>query len=111
MKNQNSEILKALAECAASCNYCSTACLEEADVKMMAACIKLDIDCAQICQITAAFIARDSDHAQHLINECAEICRKCADECGKHDNTHCRECAEACRKCAEACSKNQTVLQ
>ena len=73
---------------------------------MMAACIKLDMDCAQICEITAAFISRGSDHAEHLKKECAEICRKCAEECGKHSHhEHCRECAEACRKCAEACSQ------
>lgn len=104
MKNQNSQLLATLAECAAACNNCSTACLDEKDPKMMANCIKLDMDCAQICEVTAAFISRGSAHAKHLMKECAEICKQCADECSKHDHDHCRICAEACKKCAEACS-------
>jgi hypothetical protein len=104
MKTYNKELLTVLAECADACNHCSTACLGEKDVAIMAACIKLDMDCAQICALTAAFISRDSDHARHIMNECAEICRKCAEECGKHaDMEHCKRCAEACRKCSEAC--------
>lgn len=103
MKDQKL-LLSTLAECAAACNNCSTACLSEEDVKMMAACIKLDIDCAQFCEVTAAFVARNSDHAKHLLRECAEICEKCAEVCGKHaDMDHCKVCAEACRECAEAC--------
>ncbi len=106
MKNQNSQLISVLAECADACNNCSTACLEEKDIQKMAACIKLDMDCAQFCAVTAAFISRGSDHAKHLLKECAEICRKCAEECGKHsDMDHCKVCAEACRKCAEACGK------
>ncbi|MDQ3109241.1 MAG: four-helix bundle copper-binding protein [Bacteroidota bacterium] len=107
MKNQNTQLLAVLAECAAACNTCSTACLDEKDVKMMANCIKLDMDCAQICAITAAFVARNSDHATHLMKECAEICGKCATECEKHEMAHCRACAEACRKCEEACKSSK----
>ncbi|HKC67314.1 MAG TPA: four-helix bundle copper-binding protein [Bacteroidia bacterium] len=102
MKNHE-PLLTILADCASACNYCSTACLAEEDVKKMADCIKLDMDCTEICRITASFIARGSDHAKHLLKECAEICTKCAEECGKHKTKHCQECAEACRKCAEAC--------
>jgi hypothetical protein len=105
MKNLNPSLLSILAECAAACNYCSTACLQEENVKMMAECIRLDMDCAQMCELTAAFVSRNSDHANHLLKECAEICDKCAAECSKHNNDHCKACAEACSKCAEACRK------
>jgi len=106
MKTQDKTLLTMLADCAAACYHCSTACLEEKDVQMMAACIKLDMDCAQICSTTVAFVARGSEHVGHLLKECAEICRKCAKECEKHTHMeHCKQCAEACRKCAEACSR------
>lgn len=105
MENKNEKLLSILAECAAACNYCSTTCLEEEDVKKMAECIRLDMDCAQICALTAAFVARGSAHAKHLLKECAEICTKCAEECGKHEPEHCRKCAEACHKCAKACAE------
>lgn len=101
---QNKQLLEALSNCAAECNHCATACLDEQDVKMLSRCIKLDIDCAEICMLTASYVARGSEHAQHLLDECAEICYACAEECEKHSHMeHCKRCAEACRKCAEAC--------
>lgn len=105
MEKQNTLLLETLAECAAQCNKCMMACLGETNVNMMAECIKLDMDCAQFCSVTAAFVARNSDHAIHLLNECAEICTKCAEECGKHQEEHCQRCAEMCRKCAIACKQ------
>jgi hypothetical protein len=103
---KNQSLMAALNDCAAECNHCATACLDEQDVKMLARCIKLDIDCADICQLTASLVARASEHASHLLKECAEICNACAEECEKHGHMeHCRRCAEACRRCAEECSR------
>jgi hypothetical protein len=106
MKNNTAnELLNALYACATACNYCTTACLVEADVKMLVACIKLDIDCAAICGLTASFIARGSAHGGHLLRECAELCNLCATECEKHTHMqHCKDCAEACRACEKACN-------
>lgn len=106
MKETNTTLLIALAECANACNMCLTACLSEPEVKMMTHCIKLDMDCAQICALTSAFVTRGSAHSKHLLEECAEICGKCANECEKHDYDHCKTCAEACRKCEEACKSS-----
>ena len=103
--NMNEELISALNKCTGACNYCTTACLEEEDVKMMTACIKLDIDCAAICNLTANFIARGSVHGRHLLKECAEICNQCAAECEKHTKMqHCVSCAEACRACEAYCT-------
>jgi len=102
---KNRELIDGLNNCVAECNHCATACLNEENVKSLAICIKLNIDCAQVCQLTTSLIARSSEHANHLLEECAEICEKCAVECERHsDMEHCRQCAEACRACAEACS-------
>jgi len=101
---QNQGLIEALAKCAAECNHCATACLDEQDVKMLARCIKLDIDCAEICALAASYVSRGSEHAQHILNECAEICEACATECEKHSHMeHCKRCAEECRSCAEIC--------
>ncbi|MES2005511.1 MAG: four-helix bundle copper-binding protein [Bacteroidota bacterium] len=104
---QNHQLIAALNNCVAECNHCTTACLGEQDVKMLAKCIGLDIDCADICTLVAALTARGSEHAKHLLKECAEVCNACAEECEKHAKMgmeHCRTCAEACRACAAACS-------
>ena len=72
---------------------------------MMVHCISLDRDCADICALLARFVARGSEHAPHLLKECAEICKACGDECEQHaaHMAHCKECAEACRRCEQAC--------
>ena len=65
---------------------------------------QLDRDCADICALTARYVARGSDHAKHLLSLCADICKACGDECAKHTHMqHCQECADACRRCEEAC--------
>ena len=97
------ECIDACNACAVACNTCATACLHEDDVKMMARCVALDIDCAAICQLAAAAMARDSEFASELCTACALICDACGDECGKHDMAHCQKCAAACKACAKAC--------
>ncbi|WP_210516722.1 four-helix bundle copper-binding protein [Hymenobacter terricola] len=105
MPAQNQALLNALNACIAACEPCATACLQEEDVKMMARCIGLARDCADVCALTVRLIARGSEHGPHLLRECAEVCKACGDECEKHaaHMPHCRECAEACRRCEEAC--------
>jgi hypothetical protein len=89
--------------CAQSCDRCAGACLQEDDVKMMANCIALDIDCAAICRLTAGFMARSSTQSDALCPVCAQVCEACADECGQHPAQHCQDCAAMCRRCAQAC--------
>ncbi len=102
---KHQKAIQLLNDCAAECNHCTTACLDEQDVQMLSKCIKLDTDCAQICSLTASLLARGSEHGEHLMKECADVCNACADECEKHvDMEHCKKCAEACRACAEECS-------
>lgn len=47
--------------CANACDHCAASCLQEPDVKAMARCIALDMDCADICRIAAAYMSRGSD--------------------------------------------------
>lgn len=105
MNTKHVETLKALLECLQECNHCFDACLNEDDVKMMADCIRLDRECADICAFTAQALMRNSPVSDELLKACAAICERCADECAKHEAEHCKKCAEACRKCAEACRK------
>lgn len=91
--------------CASACEHCAGACLQEDDVKMMARCIALDMDCAQICRMAAAYMARGSQFAGAVCRLCAEICQACGDECAKHQHDHCQQCARACHRCAEECRR------
>jgi len=101
---RNQALIDSLNNCATECGHCATACLNEEDVKMLARCIKLNIDCADVCRLTTSLLSRGSEHGYHLVKECAEICDACAEECEKHSHMeHCRKCAEVCRHCAEEC--------
>lgn len=95
--------IEACNACAVACNHCAASCLREEDVKMMARCIALDMDCAAICQLAAGAMARGSEHAKAICALCAQICKACADECAKHSMEHCQQCAQACRSCADQC--------
>lgn len=102
--------IQACNDCAAACEHCATSCLHEQDVKMMAKCIEYDRFCADICRMSAAFMARSDDHTSNFVKSlcslCAEICEACGNECRKHSHfDHCRKCSEACLKCAEECRK------
>jgi hypothetical protein len=100
-----SSCIEACNRCATHCDHCASACLKEADVKSMAACIALDLDCAGICRFAAGAMARESAHAPAICRLCAELCEACAEECAKHAHAHCQDCARACRACAEECRR------
>lgn len=98
--------IQACYACATECNHCAASCLQEQDVKMMARCIALDIDCAQACEVAAAAMGRASESAKAFCAFCAQICDLCAQECERHQHMeHCRQCAESCRRCAEECRR------
>ena len=92
-------------ECADACDHCAAACLKEQEVKAMAQCVALDMDCAALCRLAAGFMSRGSPFAKDLCRMCAMVCQACGDECAKHEMVHCQQCAKACRACADECHR------
>ena len=110
MANQQyASCIEACNACADACDFCASSCLQEQDVKMMARCIATDMDCAQICRLAASYMARGSEFAKAVCQQCADICQACGDECAKHQMSHCQECAAACKRCAEECRRMATA--
>jgi hypothetical protein len=105
---EHTEILRELNACVTLCNYCYSACLNEKEVSLFARCIELDRECAEICQLTASIVLRDSENANHFLSLCAIICEACAEECEKHDSEHCKKCAHVCRSCAAMCMQEHS---
>lgn len=103
--------LEAASECAQVCAQCADACLGEQGVPDLVACIRTDLDCADVCAATAALLARSgrggSPALRALLEACLVACGSCAEECGQHAamHEHCRICAEACRRCEQACRR------
>jgi len=95
--------------CAQACTACADACLAEDSVKTLTQCIRLTLDCSDICNITGRIATRhtgfDEEMIRRMLHTCGAACRLCGDECARHagEHEHCRICAEACRSCMKAC--------
>ena len=98
-------------DCAETCTACADACLGEADLARLVACIRLNLDCADVCATTGRLLARqtavDADLVRAQVHACIVAARACAAECRKHAGAmeHCRVCAEACSMCEQACEE------
>lgn len=108
------DAVTAAAECSLVCTSCADACLsEEGD---LARCIRLNLDCADLCGTAAGMLSRpghqDRETLERTLEACVRACRVCAEECDRHADRmeHCRVCAETCRACAEACERMTGAL-
>ena len=101
--------IDALSDCAQACTACADDDLSEPDVAELVKCIRLCLDCADVCTATVRAISRqtgyDANVTRSLLEACATTCKSCGDECERHAHMHehCRVCAEACRHCEQAC--------
>ena len=99
-------------ECIEHCTKCHNICVETISHCLMlggehasADHIRLLMDCAEICDVSADFMLRGSHRHERVCGVCSEVCRDCASECermARGDETMMR-CAEMCRQCAESC--------
>jgi hypothetical protein len=84
---------------------CADSCMAEA--MDMTQCIRLCLDCSDICEATARLGLRrtgdDNLILRELLELCARMCEQCAAECERHDHEHCKLCAQICRECAADC--------
>jgi hypothetical protein len=100
--------IDAVTDCAQACNADNAADLSEQNVTEMIRCIRLCLDCVDVCTATAGVIGRqaqyDASLIRPLLEACAASCWSCGDECEQHAHMpHCRVCAEACRRGERAC--------
>ena len=94
-------------DCHASCIQMIDHCLTLGGRYAAPAHIRLLTDCAQMCTITADFMARSSSFHDRTCRLCAELCRSCTDSCVRvaGDDQILKQCAELCRRCAESCDR------
>jgi len=65
--------------------------------------IRLLLDCAESCQISAGFLLRESPSAGYFCSVAARLCDRCAEECERLGAMD--ECVDACRKSAVLCHR------
>ncbi|HYB88739.1 MAG TPA: four-helix bundle copper-binding protein [Streptosporangiaceae bacterium] len=103
--------IDALSDCAQACTADVDANLAEQDLADMVRCIRLCLDCADVCTATIGVISRqaiwDASVIRPLLEACVATCRSCGDECARHapHHAHCRVCEQACRRCEQACQE------
>lgn len=105
------ECIERCFSCAQTCTACADACLSEDMIDSLRRCIRLDLDCADICTMTGRVLSRrtesDEEVLVQLLEVCARICQTCAEECEGHaaQHLHCNICAAECRRCEESCRR------
>ena len=100
---------EACAACELTCNGCADACLAESNLDVLRRCIRLNLDCADVCASTGRMLSRglhsDPEILRGQVRICERVCSACAAECEKHaaHHEHCRHCANECRRCETTC--------
>jgi hypothetical protein len=103
--------IEACVECAQACASCADACLSEDDVQDLRKCVRLNLDCDDICSATGRVLTRQTEYdapvSRAQLEACRQACATCGEECERHagHHEHCRICAEACRRCETACAE------
>ena len=106
-----SECIESCFECVQSCVVCADACLSEDGVAELRGCIRLNLDCADVCDATGRLLSRQGSAGAGIreaqLEACRRACEACERECRSHadHHEHCRVCAEVCAACASACAQ------
>ncbi len=108
--------IDAINDCAQACTADVDADLSEHNVAEMITCIRLCLNCTDVCTAAVGVISRraagDMSVAKPLLEACVAICKTCGDECERHAqmHEHCRLCAEACLRAEQACRELLNAL-
>jgi hypothetical protein len=109
--------IDALNECAQACTADADADLAEQNVGDLVRCIRLCLDCRDVCETTVSVLSRrpeeDADIIRPLLEACLITCKSCGDECQRHAHLHqhCRVCEEACRRGERASRELLAIMQ
>ena len=101
--------IEALSDCAQACIADADDDMSEPNVAELVKCIRLCLDCGDICTTTAGVASRQTEYdanvTRPLLEACIAACRSCGDECQRHAmmHAHCQVCEQACRRCEQAC--------
>lgn len=100
----NEDLVRIIQDCEATCEHMTNHLKRTQDYNMRIRQSVLLRDCADICGITAKFIARNAIFAKHAATLCAEICDACGSECSRFPDEMSQNCAEVCFHCSRECA-------
>ena len=80
--------IDALNDCAQACTADADDDLSEQNLTEMVKCIRLCLDCADVCTATVRVTSRQTDYdanvSKPLLEACVAACKSCGDECERH---------------------------
>jgi hypothetical protein len=84
--------IDALNDCAQACTADADDDMSEQNVTEMVKCIRLCLDCADVCTATVGVTSRQTDYdanvTKPLLEACVATCKSCGDECERHAQIH-----------------------
>lgn len=94
-------------DCYQMCSHLVDHCLSKGANHADSAHIKLLLDCARVCNLSADLMIRHSEFRSSVCEVCADVCTACAVSCEsfEKDDAMMQACAEICRKCASSCDQ------
>lgn len=110
-KHMHKMLINTIQGCEAVCEEMTTILKRKPDLYMRANQLRLLRDCADICGLTAKFIARHSMFAHNIAGLCVCICEACGRECARWKDPESQNCARVCLNCAKECRKFASMSQ
>lgn len=110
------ECIEACMLCEFACVSCADSCLGQNSLELLCRCIRLNLDCADVCALTSQLVARASAAEPKLVQEqleiCASLCAACGHECRRLSFAHdqLKLCAHACNHCETLCRQAATQV-
>lgn len=105
MMDHENNLLNTINNCENICEHMVTHVTHLGDIHMRRVQLQLLRDCADICTITAKFIARNSMFSKFITNICAYICEVCGTECFRFRDPESQHCGRICHHCARECRR------
>jgi hypothetical protein len=92
-------------DCELTCTQTVQHCLTKDVTTADAQHIRLMLNCASMCHLSASFMASDSEFRAKSCALCATVCEACAKACEATagNDLMMQACAKACRTCAKTC--------
>src|SRR5215218_8646616 len=72
------ECIEACFDCAQACTACADACLAEDDPKSLVRCIRLNLDCTDICEATGKILSRQAAFEPQMVRDALRACAQAA---------------------------------
>lgn len=99
------QFIQEFTRCSAVCYECLNAMLDEPDINDRKRCLKLLLECARMCEMSAFVMSLDGKFVKRHCELCAEMCDVCAQECALFEDTCSCQCSKELRRCADACAE------